>query len=90
MNTKSPVKLIKKDDRKDLETQTEVESAVGPNRWSNAVHSWVLESQQRDRNELLPAFDSLFKDALLQSVGAEVERISATTEVKEEFDRLLG
>jgi hypothetical protein len=64
MNTKPPVKLIKKEDRKDLEIQTEVESAAGPNRWSYVVHSWVVESQQRDRSESLPAFDSLFKDAL--------------------------
>jgi hypothetical protein len=66
MNQKPPVKLIKKEDRKDLEIQTEVESAAGPNRWSNAVRSWVVEFQERDRDELLPAFDSLFKDALLQ------------------------
>ena len=66
MNTKPPVKLIKKEDRKDPEIQTEVESAAGPNRWSNVVHSWVVESQQRDRSELLPAFDSLFKNVLLQ------------------------
>jgi hypothetical protein len=66
MNQKPPVKLIKKEDRKDLEIQTGVESAAGPNRWSNAVRSWVVEFQERDRDELLPAFDSLFKDALLQ------------------------
>ena len=66
MNQKPPVKLIKKEDRKDPEIQTEVESAAGPNRWSNAVRSWVVEFQERDRDESLPAFDSLFKDALLQ------------------------
>jgi hypothetical protein len=66
MNTKPPIKLIKKEDRKDLEIQTQVASAAGPNGWSNAVHSWVVESQQRDRSESLPAFNSLFKDALLQ------------------------
>jgi hypothetical protein len=65
MKSKPPVKVIKKEDR-NLEIQTEVESAPGPNRWSNAVRSWVVEFQERDRSELLPAFDSLFKDALLQ------------------------
>jgi hypothetical protein len=30
------------------------------------VRSWVVEFQERDQTELLPAFDSLFKDALLQ------------------------
>jgi hypothetical protein len=39
-------------------------AAARPNRWSTAVRSWVVEFQQRDRNESLPAFDSLFKDAL--------------------------
>jgi hypothetical protein len=66
MNTKPTVKLIKREDRKDLEVQTEVASAAGPNSWSDAVHSWVIESQQRDRSESLPAFNSVFKDALLQ------------------------
>jgi len=36
--------------------------AIGPGRWSTVVRSWVVEFQERDRNETLPAFDSLFKD----------------------------
>jgi len=39
-----------------------VKLAAGPNRWSAAVRGWVVELQERDRNETLPAFDSLFKD----------------------------
>lgn len=66
MNNKPLVRLIKKADRKDLDVQIEVESVAGPHTWSSAVHSWVVESQQRDRSESLPAFDSLFKDALLR------------------------
>ena len=66
MNTKPRVRLVKKANRKELEVKIEVESVAGPHSWSSAVHSWVVESQQRDRSESLPAFDSLFKDALLQ------------------------
>jgi hypothetical protein len=66
MNTTRSVKVIKSLERKDLEIQAEVESAAGPNRWSTAVRSWVVEFQERDRSESPPAFDSLFKDALPQ------------------------
>jgi hypothetical protein len=61
MQTKSPVKLIKKKKSKNPEIRAEVESAAGPNRWSTAVRSWVSEFQQHRRAESLPAFDSLFK-----------------------------
>jgi hypothetical protein len=61
MNTKSPVKLIKKEKREAPEVQAEVEFADDPNRWSTAVRSWVSEFQQHRRDESLPAFDSLFK-----------------------------
>ena len=63
MNTKPIVKLIKKAEREAPEIQTEIESE-GPNRWSTAVRSWVSEFQEDQRGESLPAFDSLFKDAL--------------------------
>jgi hypothetical protein len=66
MNTTRAVKLIKNGERKGPEIQAAVESAVDPNRWSKSVRSWVVEFQERDRGESLPAFDSLFKDALLQ------------------------
>ena len=66
MNTTRAVKLIKNGKHKDPEVQPAVESAVDPNRWSKSVRSWVVEFQERDRGESLPAFDSLFKDALLQ------------------------
>ena len=66
MNTTRSVKVIKNGERSVPEIQASVESAADPNRWSTAVRSWVVEFQERDRDESLPAFDSLFKDALLQ------------------------
>ena len=71
MATKSPVKLIKKEKREAPEVQAEIEFAVEPNRWATAVRSWVTEFQQHRRGQSLPAFDSLFKDALLQSGRAD-------------------
>jgi hypothetical protein len=65
MNTTRAVKVIKNGEGKDPDIQTQVEPAAGPNRWSTAVRSWVVEFQERDRSgETTPAFDSLFKDAL--------------------------
>jgi len=60
MNTKPPVKVIKKEKREALEARAEIESVIDPNRWSKAVRSWVSEFQQH-RDESLAAFDSLFK-----------------------------
>ena len=60
MNTKPPVKLIKKEKRETPEARTEIESVADPNRWSKAVRSWISEFQLH-RDEALPAFDSLFK-----------------------------
>jgi hypothetical protein len=72
MNTVRSIKLIKNADRKHRRVQIAVELAVHPNRWSTAVRSWVVEFQERERNESLPAFDSLFKDAPApSSPGAE-------------------
>jgi hypothetical protein len=39
-----------------------VQLAVGPHKWSKSVRSWIAESQNRDRDNSLPAFDSLFKE----------------------------
>lgn len=64
MNTNPAIKLIKKDERKCLEVQAAVEPADGPNSWFTAVRLWVVEFQQHRHAESLPAFDSLFKDAL--------------------------
>jgi hypothetical protein len=61
MNTKPIVKLIKKQERNGPEFRSTVELAVGPKKWSKAVHSWVSEFQQQRRGASLPAFDSLFK-----------------------------
>jgi hypothetical protein len=64
MNTEPSVKVIKNGKRRLPEIQIEPESAAGPDRWSTAVRSWVVQFQQNRRGESLPAFDSLFKDAL--------------------------
>ena len=70
MNIKRSVKLIKQHERVPRRAAT-VKPAVGPNRWSTAVRSWVVEFQGRDRSESLPAFDSLFNDTLLQPEHAD-------------------
>ena len=62
MTTVRSIKLIKNFDRKHRKIKIAVELAVNPNRWSTAVRSWIVEFQERDRTESLPAFDSLFKD----------------------------
>jgi hypothetical protein len=63
MKNKAPVKL-KRRERALLRARARVRSSIGSNRWSKSVHSWVDEFQKRDHDESLPAFDSLFKDAL--------------------------
>ena len=60
---KAPVKLIKRHERI-FRRPSIVKLVTGPNRWSRAVRSWVVDFQERDRTETLPAFDSLFKDDL--------------------------
>jgi hypothetical protein len=70
MNTKRPVKLIKRKERAPRRGAS-VKPAVGPNKWSKSVRSWVVESQERDRTESLPTFDSLFNDGLPQPEGAD-------------------
>lgn len=62
MNPTRVVKLIKKPERKEPESEAEVESPEDPNKWSTEVRSWVAELRQDRRVESLPAFDSLFKD----------------------------
>jgi len=61
MNTKPIVRLVKKEEHKDPEPETEVQFAVDPGRWSKAVRSWVTEFQQHRRDESVPAFDGLFR-----------------------------
>lgn len=70
MNLKS-VRLVKKQERVRPQPLAMVESVPGPNRWSTSVRSWVAEFRERDRSESLPAFNSLFKDALPQSGRAD-------------------
>ena len=71
MNTKRSVKLIKRHERVPRQRRSTIKLAAGPNRWSTAVRSWVVEFQERDRGETLPAFDSLFKDGLPQPERAD-------------------
>jgi hypothetical protein len=61
MNASRSVKLIKSGQGTRIRLRA---ASTGPNRWSRAVRSWVVEFQERDRHETLPAFDSLFKDDL--------------------------
>jgi len=74
MNTKPPVKLIKKEKRKGPGTQAQVELAADLKKWSTSVLSWVNEFQKHRRRESLPPFDSLFKDALTQPAERAVAR----------------
>ena len=71
MNPKRAIKLIKRHERIPQQRVEKVKIAVGPNMWSTAVRAWVVEFQTRDHSESLPAFDSQFKDALLQPEGAD-------------------
>ena len=75
MNTKPPVRLIKKEKHKGPGTQTQGELAADPKKWSTSVLSWVNEfHKHRRRRESLPPFDSLFKDAVTQPAERAVAR----------------
>jgi hypothetical protein len=63
MKTKAAARLKKRRERAVLRARERVKSSVGSNKWSKSVSSWVADFQNRDRNESLPAFDSLFKEA---------------------------
>jgi hypothetical protein len=76
MKTARLVRLIKKANRKDRRHPIAGKSTPSRNRWSTAVRSWVVDFKDRDRSETLPAFDSLFKDALPSS-DAETESSSS-------------
>jgi len=71
MNTKRAVKLIKRDERIPRQRRGEIQIAAGPNKWSRSVRSWVVEFQEKDRSETLPAFDSLFRDPLFETAHAD-------------------
>ena len=60
-----PARLIKRIKHAERKKGREipVELAINPKRWSSAVRSWIVEFQERERDESLPAFDSLFEDA---------------------------
>jgi hypothetical protein len=64
VSLKPLIRLIKKRQRRGPETQTGLETAIGPNKWSGTVRSWVSEFKQQSRGEPLPSFDSLFKGTL--------------------------
>jgi hypothetical protein len=67
---RASVKLIKRHERI-VRRPSIVKLAVGPKRWSSAVRSWIVDFQERDRSETLPAFDSLFKDDLPLTENAD-------------------
>jgi hypothetical protein len=71
MKAKPPVKLIKSADRNKSKNRDKVKSAARPKTRSTAFKSWVVEFQERDRTESLPAFDSLFKDPLPEPAPAD-------------------
>ena len=57
------IRLIKKEDRDGLPVSpVEAEPSVDPKEWSTAIKGWVSEFQ-KDRNESLVPFDSLFDDS---------------------------
>src|SRR6185503_4981846 len=56
MNKTRTVRLIKRQERVSRRPRKKVELAVGPNKWSKSVRSWVVENQNRDRTESLPTF----------------------------------
>jgi len=66
MKTKS-IRLVKKHERPDRLLATTAQPDGGAKNWSATVRSWVTDSQNQDRSESLPTFDSLFKQALPQS-----------------------
>jgi hypothetical protein len=70
MSTKRAVKIIKEQERRVPEITSKDNSAEDPKGWSTAVGSWVVEFKQQRHIELLPGFDSLFKDALIS--GEEI------------------
>lgn len=75
------IRLIKKEQRKAPEIPAGLEFVAGPNKWSQAVLSWVTEFQQQRCGESLPAFESLFKtlpepDAKLTSNLTELAHFS--------------
>ena len=59
MNTKSPIKLIKKAERESPEVRSKTKFVDDRNRWSRAVRSWVREFQHAGTDSL-PTFDRLF------------------------------
>jgi len=71
MSTKPLVRFIESAETPAPEIHDEIEFPSSPNRWSTSVRSWVVEFQKRNRTEPLPAFDGLFKDALLERAPAD-------------------
>ena len=66
MNTKPTIRLIKKAAR-DLEApETGGEPDASPNKWSTTVRSWVQQLREKPLAESLPAFERLFKMALIK------------------------
>ncbi|HWP54329.1 MAG TPA: hypothetical protein VN476_09320 [Pyrinomonadaceae bacterium] len=64
------VKLVKRKDRVRRRRES-AQPVIGPTEWSKSVRSWVVEFQETDHSESLPAFESLFKDIEGQSDAPE-------------------
>ena len=63
MKTKALIRRIKRHERSGQSRPAATRVVTGPNRWSKSVRSWVVEFKNRDPDESLPTFDSLFADA---------------------------
>jgi hypothetical protein len=71
---RKPVKLVKKSKSAKADILAEVVVVENRSGWSRAIQSWIKEFRQRDRHQSLPAFDSLFKDALNTDPGLRVKK----------------
>lgn len=81
MSAKRAVKIIKEQERNVPDVRPTDDSAEGPQGWSRAVGTWVMEFKQQRHLELLPGFDSLFKDSLLSGKAEIAPRTGARKRV---------
>jgi hypothetical protein len=66
MSPKQRITIVKKKNCILPNIHTEIELVSCPNRWTAVVRSWIVESQKERREEVLPAFNSLFKESRQQ------------------------
>jgi hypothetical protein len=74
------IKLIKNAERKTPETRSRIKSVAMQNSLHKGIRAWVIEFKRTSRGESLIAFDSLFKDAVLQS--GQIEKPAFHSDVK--------